>query len=931
MKKRVLLSFGVVLLLAISVGVWMTREDQPFYLSVEAPPAPALTPAQAMETLVIAPGFEIDLVAAEPMVVDPVAMDWDEAGRLFVVEMRGFMPNTEGDGEDQAVGRVVMLKDDDGDGVYDRSTTFLDGLVLPRAVAVVNEGLLVAEPPVLWLCPDIQGKQRCDEKVKLADYATNHERVSMEHLENGLLLGLDNWIYNAKSDRRFRLQGDDIRIEKTLARGQWGIAEDNQGRLFYNTNSNFLSGDLFRAHSLQGSSRGLGKQISTGDEVFSVRVNPGVNRAYLDGVLREDGRLKSPTAVSGLAVYRGGQFPEDYWGDIFVPEPAANAVVQLRVEPDQFELNAEHITYPDDDWGQREFLASTDERFRPVDMKVGPDGALYVIDMYRGIIQHKDFLTDELKAQILERGLDKPLGQGRIWRIRHKASPQRAAPNLVDASSEQLIAALADPVSKNRSTAQRLLIERDDVNSALREQVRTGESLAAVHALWVLEARGGLSRDLLVDAVKREDVNLAIQSLRAGAGLWQWNDLAAVRQNFSETQAGHDGVYLAYARALLALNDQAAVQQFIVSALQAHSDSVYRREALTRAAAGVELAVIAGLRAQRDLQASEALSAVFSGLASGAYHSARNEVGLAESALRGWIDQFSSPSSDKRWVESALMHGFGDSAKEYDEPIKLSDAPAIFVDKSLSADDPLWQLRLDARRGFTWPGDELASGRTPLTGEQTAWMEKGQDFYKYCANCHGPEGQGVPGLAPELAGSEWVTGPVEWLARIILDGMHGEIEVNGKVWNGVMPGHRQFAELDAQTLTGLMIHLRRLGVNRADAPELETVQAIMAEPPRSEPWTAEAIREVPYATGFERFTGKYKVSFVTFTVSVEDGQLFVAAPMYGSTALDQVDDVTFGAVGADDMSFRFNVLADGSVDALYIVRGTDENRVEKVK
>ena len=931
MKKRVLFPIIAVLILA-AAWFWQRGDDTPFYLTVEAPPAPALAPQQAKDSLVIAPGFEIDLVASEPMVVDPVAMDWDEAGRLFVVEMRGFMPNTEGEGEDEAVGRVVMLLDDDGDGIYDRSETFLDELVLPRAVAVINEGLLVAEPPVLWLCPDIQNKLRCDNKTKLADYATNHESVSMEHLENGLMLGLDNWIYNAKSDRRFRLQDGELLIETTLARGQWGIDEDNQGRLFYNTNSNFLSGDLFPAHSLQGASAGLGQQISTGDEVFSVRVNPGVNRAYLDGVLREDGRLKSPTAVSGLAVYRGGQFPKTHWGDIFVPEPAANAVVQLRVQPEQFELDAEHITYADEQWGQREFLASTDERFRPVDMKVGPDGALYVIDMYRGIIQHKDFLTDELKAQIQARGLDKPMGQGRIWRIRHSDSPKLEVPQLGQASNDELIEALSSPVAKNRATAQRLLIQQGlqggSVDDELRHTVRAGEPLAAVHAIWVLEARKTLSRQLLSDAVKRGNSlgenNLSMQALRAGKGIWQWRDLLALEL------PDHDGVRLAYAAALQPLNQQAAVQQWLAQALSNDQHSVYYREALVRAAAGVELAVIALLRDSDGFVASDSAKAVLSGLSAGAYHQARASQ-AAKLKLTAWIQRFDAMPESKQWFEAALMQGLGDAAQDYDEPVKLEQAPDIFLDTSLDADDPLWQRRLDARRGFTWPGDELASGRTPLTGEQTQWLEKGQGFYKYCANCHGKNGEGVTGLAPELAGSRWVTGPVEWLARIILDGMHGEVEVNGTVWNGVMPGHRQFPELDAETLTGLMIHLRRMGVNRADASDLATVQAILDEPARGEPWTAEAIQQVPYATGFDRFTGKYKISFVTFTVSVKDGQLAIAAPMYGNSVLEQVDETTFKAAAADDMLFRFETAADGSVEALYIVRGNDENRAKRVK
>ena len=131
------------------------------------------------------------------------------------------------------------------------------------------------------------------------------------------------------------------------------------------------------------------------------------------------GRLDKPTSASGMAFYRGDQFPETYSGDVFVTEPAANAIVHLKLNETPLSATTEHILYPDETWGQREFMASTDERFRPVDVKVGPDGALYVIDMYRGIIQDTMFMSDELREQILARNLDKPVGMGRIWKITH--------------------------------------------------------------------------------------------------------------------------------------------------------------------------------------------------------------------------------------------------------------------------------------------------------------------------------------------------------------------------------------------------------------------------------------------------------------------------------------------------------------------------------
>ena len=931
--KKALLATLIVLTLGVAISwLWLTREQVPFYKSVETPPAPVLTPQQALQSFELAPGFAIELVAAEPLVVDPVAMSWDESGRLFVVEMRGFMPDADGNGEDQPVGRVVMLLDDDGDGAMDRSEVFLDGLVMPRAVAVVNEGLLVAEPPVLWLCPDIQGKVRCDNKRKVANYATNHDQVSMEHLENGLLLALDNWIYNAKSDRRFRFMAGELVEEKTLSRGQWGISQDNSGRLYYNTNSNFLSGDYFPASDQHGLSKGVGEAIAHNDEVFSTRVNTGVNRAYIEGVLRDDGRLKAPTAVSGLAVYRGGQFPQEYRNDIFVPEPAANAVVQLRTNGDEFEVRAEHVTYPDETWGRKEFLTSSDERFRPVDAGIGPDGALYLIDMYRGIIQHKDFLTPQLREQILERGLDKPLGQGRIWRIVHSDTRRLDTLQLTQSDNDELIAALAHPVPWVRDTAQRLLAVRPGVTPALQDYLQENDDeLASIHALWVLEARKALDADAVARVLARQNAVLATQALRAGGELLP--EVELLRQQAYVQEAGHLPLYIAWLAALATHAQSPAVQLVLVDTLQINYQSVYVREAALRAARGQEFALLQQLLASEALQPSAGWQAVLSDLSRSFY---RGQAALSkgsaadDEAAHQWLGLVLAQRGEHQWRQLALLDGLARAASSGLPILELAVAPTIFTDKTLTENDPLWAARLSARRGFTWPGDELASGLQPLTGEQTRLLAKGKHFYRHCAACHGPDGDGVPGLAPELSGSVWVTGPVEWLTRIVLDGMSGPIDVNGKTWNGVMPGHRQFADLDDETLTGLLIYLRRMGANRAPAPSLDRVASIRSLPARTAPWTAKAIRQVPYTTPLDRYAGKYKISFITFTFSVEQGELQVSAPMYGSAPLEQIDANSFSvSQGGEVLLFRFEEDAQGEVNELVLVRGGQEHRIEK--
>eukprot|EP00752_Nemacystus_decipiens_P018891 g16947.t1 len=349
-----------------------------FYQTLDNEPAKVLSPEEALESFVIAPGFEVELVAAEPLVEDPVAMSWDEYGRLYVVEMRSYMPDAWGNGKNEPIGQVVRLEDTDGDGQMDTSEVFLGSMVNPRAVAVINEGVLIGEPPNLWLCELPTRDSVCTNKTSVGPYADNFETGNVEHLENRLLQGMDNWLYNSKSARKMRLVDGQMQSQESLDRGQWGISKDNYGRLFYNHNGTWVQADYFAAEDITlgnttAEIAGLGVNLTDPSEVFSVRVNPGVNRAYLDGTLREDGRLHRATGVSGIAVYRGDQFPASYQENIFVPEVAGNVVARFSLVEEGMEVSVNQELYEDAVWGQRDFMGSTDERFRPVDAMNGPD------------------------------------------------------------------------------------------------------------------------------------------------------------------------------------------------------------------------------------------------------------------------------------------------------------------------------------------------------------------------------------------------------------------------------------------------------------------------------------------------------------------------------------------------------------------------------
>lgn len=450
--------------------------------------SPVLDATTAISHMEVERGLEVQLVAAEPLVTVPVAMTFDEKGRMWVVEMTGYMPDTVGTGEDVPNGKIVILEDTDHNGVADKREVFMDSLVLPRAVCLVDNGILVAEPPKLWFVEinnDKPGKRTLvDDKYT--------EGGNVEHQPNGLLRAMDNWIYNAKSDKRYRKVGGRWLKEQTHFRGQWGITQDNYGRLFYNNNSENVLGDYFPpglgAHNQQQKNvAGYDEKIVPDTRVYPIRATTGVNRGYMKGVLNDSLRLRNMTAACGPLVYRGGLLPKEYDNNIFVAEPSGNLIKRNLVKDSGYIVKGQQA-YPD-----HEFLASTDERFRPVSLYDGPDGALYIVDMYRGIIQHKTYLTPYLKKEIRSRNLTNPLNCGRIYRV--VPAGTKPLPVLPENEPGKLLALLDHPNGWVRDKAQQMIIDHHytSLAPALKERLHRKDSLRGqIHALWTLEGLGAL-------------------------------------------------------------------------------------------------------------------------------------------------------------------------------------------------------------------------------------------------------------------------------------------------------------------------------------------------------------------------------------------------------------------------------------------------------
>lgn len=470
--------------------------------------APVLSALEGIRKMHVESGFEVKLVAAEPLTVAPVAVSFDEKGRIWAVEMEDYMPDTAGTGEDRPIGKVVILSDKNGDGVMDDRKVFLDSLVLPRAICLIENGILVAEPPNLWYY-EIKDDRPVNKRLIDAKYA---EGGNVEHQPNGLFRALDNWIYSAKSSRRYRKKGNKWAVERTHFRGQWGITQDDEGRLFYNTNSENLLGDYFApglgaTNENQQAVSGYIKKIVENNRVYPVRPTPGVNRGYMEGVLDDSLRLVNFTAACGPVIYNGDLFDKEYYGNAFVAEPSANLIKRNILTDCGYRVDGREA------YVNKEFLASEDERFRPVNLYVGPDGAMYVVDMYRGIIQHKTYLTPYLKNEIKVRNLTQPLSCGRIYKIVPKN--KKVSTVTVPGSPAQWVPLLGNSNGWLRNEAQQLLVDgkHKELATAIRANLSSRNGLAVTHSLWTLEGLGVLQAADVMPLLEQLDWKLRMQGL----------------------------------------------------------------------------------------------------------------------------------------------------------------------------------------------------------------------------------------------------------------------------------------------------------------------------------------------------------------------------------------------------------------------------------
>jgi len=448
----------------------------------------------------------IELVAAEPDVVLPVAMVEDNQNRFWVIEMPGYMRDIDGNDEDLPDGRIVIIADNNLDGKVDNRKIFLDSLANPRAICLVYNGLLYTDGTMLkWT--EIENDVPNNTIVVDSFYVVGG---NIEHQPNGLLYNLDNWIYSAKSNARYRMVNNIWIKEPTTFRGQWGISMDQEGRLIYNHNSAALISDFTIPNQNLDNpflklDESTGRYLTDDTKIFPIQAT-SVNRGYLPNVLDSTGKVIHYTSACAPHIHYGHALSDDYIGSAFVCAPEGNLIANYSY--DAATQSAAHQLDP------LEFLVSKDEAFRPVNLMNGFDGALYVVDMRKGIIQHSAYMSSYLREKIVEKGLDKINGKGRIYRIK-KIDHFHKPLDLSNLDSEGLIALLSHDNLQLRMFAQKKLVSQQDHSIAeqLKQITLKSENPnARIHALWTLEGLQSITASQLIGVAQHsQDIRVNIQ------------------------------------------------------------------------------------------------------------------------------------------------------------------------------------------------------------------------------------------------------------------------------------------------------------------------------------------------------------------------------------------------------------------------------------
>ena len=821
---------------------------------VATPPLP-LTPREELATFALPTGYHAELAASEPLIEAPIAFSFDGDGKLWVVEMPSYMTDVQGSDELSPTGRIKVLTDTDGDGVFDKADVFLDGLVAPRAVAPWTfggtnnttgaRGALIIEPPHLLYAVDTDGDGRADQTEVIAG-GFEAALDNPEHAGNGLFFGLDGSFLISQQPFSVRPNAEGaFDLIPQAAHGQWGISQDSFGRVYCSPNSDPLLVDLVsrvyaaRQPDLKGF-EGVPHRAADDMRVAPSHLTPGVNRAYQKGLLK-DGRLASFTGACGTHIHEGPALTNGT-PQAFVCEVTGNLVQRFDLVEKDGIPSAVNADAP------QSFLTSTDERFRPVWCGAGVDGALYIADFYRGIVQHRNFMTSFLRAQVEERRLTLPVSNGRIWRVVRDGAQCAALPKLSTLDTISLTQLLATPEKGQRDQVRRELVARRDAASVQPLQTLLHNRATAIEVrIAALETLGATN---LCSPADFEDAINGPAALRAAA-------VRVAEQNFS--QSGGEAAWFApllaravqdkdrFVRAQAALSATALPRDqdtlnILTQALNTDLEWRLMRSAVLSSLAGREVRMLDIIANGEALPTSTKGSRAFLAelcdlvLDGGTPQGTQAVLTLA---VRGSVSQ--------QWcAEIALERTAVAQKLNNKHPVQLllaaepRDWSAL-----LACGETCAVLAQKCDKHLYWPGRGDIARVAPeyVLASQGSSADRGKRLFSNCMSCHQANGRGQPPVYPPLRGSPSALGEPGRLIRIVLHGLEGEIEVDGVRYNQAM----QVPPLGSdEDIAAVLTYVRSAWGNNADAISPEMVRTVRDQTKgRTRSWTIDDLSNEP--------------------------------------------------------------------------------------
>ncbi len=485
------------------------------------------SPEASLQSIRVGPDLRVELVAAEPLVIDPVSIQFGPDGKTWVVEMHDFPLGLRGGYEPG--GRIVFLEDTNRDGFPDKRTVFLDGLPFPSGVTVWRKGVLICAAPDILYAEDSDGDGRADERRSLfSGFATTNYQARV----NSLAYGIDGWVHGANGliggrivsfaggesvdirGRDFRINPDTGAFETLAGLTQHGRVRDDWGNWFGCDN-----GTLLRHYPLTDHYLRRNPHVSPPSPGVALATYPDANRVFPVSQplerFNDPSHMNRVTSGCGLGLYRDTLLGKGFYGDAFVCEPVHNLVRRLKLQPKGVTFSA----YRPEGKTAPEFLSSNDNWFRPAEIRTGPDGGLWVVDMYRFLVEHPRWIQPDRLARIDTRaGSDR----GRIYRVLPSGKKARPVPDLTRFSGVGLAKALESPNGTIRELAHQQIVWSSEELAVpkLRRLARSSsQPQTRVQALAALAELGHLAKGDVVATIGDEHPAVRRHAIRLGEGV----------------------------------------------------------------------------------------------------------------------------------------------------------------------------------------------------------------------------------------------------------------------------------------------------------------------------------------------------------------------------------------------------------------------------